>query len=134
MISIFLFLSPGQLLLQPRVPSTTNLPSKDFCAASDWQAPNRTILGREQRDWLAAGLTASNATYQLIGNPLGVTGPHKAGCPSIFDPLVPPPPPPGGAPGGRGGVTGYTARGGGTHFSVLVKMCTTEGPSVLLSL
>jgi alkaline phosphatase D len=42
--------------------------------------PDRTILGREQKDWFKAGLSGSAATWQLVGNPQMIT-------PVLFPPL-----------------------------------------------
>ncbi|RDV15601.1 alkaline phosphatase [Pontibacter diazotrophicus] len=35
---------------------------------TDWQTPNRTILGSEQRSWLMSTLRTSSATWQVLGN------------------------------------------------------------------
>lgn len=35
---------------------------------TDWQNPNRTILGAEQRSWLMSTLRTSSATWQVLGN------------------------------------------------------------------
>ncbi|MBT1705586.1 alkaline phosphatase D family protein [Fulvivirgaceae bacterium PWU20] len=35
---------------------------------ADWQNPNRTILGVEQRNWLLSTLSSSNASWQVLGS------------------------------------------------------------------
>jgi alkaline phosphatase D len=42
--------------------------------------PNRTILGREQKAWFKAGLSAATTTWQLVGNPQMI-------APVLFPPL-----------------------------------------------
>jgi alkaline phosphatase D len=42
--------------------------------------PDRTMLGREQKEWFKAGLAESQATWQLVGNPQMIT-------PVLFPPL-----------------------------------------------
>jgi alkaline phosphatase D len=42
--------------------------------------PDRTMLGREQKDWFTRGLSDSTATWQLVGNPQMI-------APVLFPPL-----------------------------------------------
>jgi alkaline phosphatase D len=42
--------------------------------------PERTMLGREQKEWFKAGLAGSTATWQLVGNPQMI-------APVLFPPL-----------------------------------------------
>ena len=44
----------------------TGLDGPKFFA--DWQNPQRTILGQEQRNWLASKLSSSTSKWQVLGN------------------------------------------------------------------
>ncbi|CAN5450801.1 hypothetical protein BH23ACT9_BH23ACT9_20580 [soil metagenome] len=46
----------------------------------DVDDPDRTLLGREQKDWFKEGLSLSAATWQLVGNPQMI-------APVLFPPL-----------------------------------------------
>ncbi|HAS39251.1 MAG TPA: alkaline phosphatase [Microscillaceae bacterium] len=46
--------------------TATGLDSAKF--AADWQNPTRTLLGTEQRTWLASQLAGSAATWQVLGS------------------------------------------------------------------
>ena len=41
--------------------------SLDASFAADWQNPNRTILGAEQRTWLTGQLSSNNLPWQVLG-------------------------------------------------------------------
>lgn len=59
--------------------------SQQVHAGPGWRqvdSPDRTITGKDQMDWIAAGLTSSPVAWKVIGNPVMI-------APLVFPPLEP---------------------------------------------
>ena len=48
----------------------------------DWQSPERTMLGKEQTEWLLKGMAASQAQWKVIGNQVVFSPLHDS---KVFD-------------------------------------------------
>jgi alkaline phosphatase D len=60
----------------PPCRDTSNFDEGPSCA--EREDPNRTMLGAEQKQWLFDGLASSGATWNLIGNPVLISGLNTA--------------------------------------------------------